>query len=80
MNDVKIDWFVLQHYCTTPGDPGLSKDVNYGARWKCPECKQQWNWLEQFPYSSFAWERKGRPSIRWRRAEAKRVRERNAAV
>jgi hypothetical protein len=75
----EIQYVDLQHDCDLPGMAHLPR---YGARhqvmakWRCPECRQRWQYAASFlDHERMYWDRVGGPSRRWRKSEAARLRE-----
>lgn len=71
----------LRHDCDWPSTDHLPR---YGsrhqvmARWKCSTCGSRWAYAASFlHHDRMYWELVGKPSRRWRKAEARRLADRS---
>lgn len=58
--------------CRSEGWPHADKRRQLIAKWRCPECRQRWEYREDGGYRLW-WFREGLPSRRWRKREAQRL-------
>ena len=70
----------IRHDCPLPSTshlPRFGAPHQVLAHWRCPECGQRWRYEAGFlSFNRFLWERIGRSTRKWRKAEARRLAQR----